>query len=213
MPGSATTLKASVSKGFRMPNMRELYMYAVANEALLPEKAWSYDLTAGHHFLDGALNVEASVFHTVGSNIIEVNIVDGKRQNRNVGQFANTGAELSADWKLSGAMSLNANYSFLHMEKIYTGAPVHKAWIGADWKAGKFSLNGGAMYIGDLYLTTGETPRKQSYVDVKLRAAYRLTDGLSLFVRGANLLNRKFETMDGFPEPGITILGGISWDI
>ena len=97
MPGSATTLKASVSKGFRMPNMRELYMYAVANEALLPEKAWSYDLTAGHHFLDGALNVEASVFHTVGSNIIEVNIVDGKRQNRNVGQFANTGAELSAD--------------------------------------------------------------------------------------------------------------------
>ena len=213
MPGSATTLKASVSKGFRMPNMRELYMYAVANEALLPEKAWSYDLTAGHHFLDGALNVEASVFNTVGSNIIEVNIVDGKRQNRNVGQFANTGAELSADWKLSGAMSLNANYSFLHMEKIYTGAPVHKAWIGADWKAGKFSLNGGAMYIGDLYLTTGETPRKQSYVDVKLRAAYRLTDGLSLFVRGANLLNRKFETMDGFPEPGITILGGISWDI
>ena len=212
-PTGGTTVKISASKGFRMPNMRELYMYAVANEALLPEKAWSYDLTAGHHFLDGALNVEASVFNTVGSNIIEVNIVDGKRQNRNVGQFANTGAELSADWKLSGAMSLNANYSFLHMEKIYTGAPVHKAWIGADWKAGKFSLNGGAMYIGDLYLTTGETPRKQSYVDVKLRAAYRLTDGLSLFVRGANLLNRKFETMDGFPEPGITILGGISWDI
>ncbi|MBR1868756.1 MAG: TonB-dependent receptor [Bacteroidales bacterium] len=213
MPGRKTTVKASVSKGFRMPNMRELYMYAVANEDLLPEKAWSYDLTAGHHFLDGALNVEASVFHTSGSNIIEVNVVDGKRQNRNVGAFANTGAELSADWKVSGSLKLNANYSFLHMEKIYTGAPVRKAWLGADWKAGRFSLSGGAMYIGDLYLTAGEAPRKQSYVDVKLRAAWRLTDGLSLFVRGSNLLNGKYETMDGFPEPGITVLGGLSWDI
>ena len=50
-------------------------------------------------------------------------------------------------------------------------------------------------------------------MDVKLRAAWRLTDGLSLFVRGSNLLNGKYETMDGFPEPGITVLGGLSWDI
>ena len=49
MPGGNTTIKASASKGFRMPNMRELYMYASANADLLPEEAWSYDLITCQH--------------------------------------------------------------------------------------------------------------------------------------------------------------------
>ena len=212
-PESGTTVKISAAKGFRMPNMRELYMYAVANEALLPEKAWSYDLTVGQHFLDGRLNVEATAFYTKGSNIIEVNVVDGVRQNRNVGAFANRGAEFSADWKASKTLSFNANYSWLHIEKIYTGAPVHKAWIGGRWTPGRWGVDLGAMGISGLYLTTGENARTAQYVDLKARLAYRVTDALQLFVRGANLLNQSYETMDGFPEPGITVLGGISLKI
>ena len=212
-PATGTTVKLSASKGFRMPNMRELYMYAVANEALLPEKAWSYDFTVGQHFLDGRLNVEASAFYTKGSNIIEVNVVDGVRQNRNVGAFANAGAEFAADWKVTEDLSFNGNYSFLHMEKIYTGAPVHKAWLGGSWTPGRFGLTLGAMGISGLYLTTGEKARTAQYVDLKARLSYRVTKGLELFVRGANLLNQSYETMDGFPEPGITVLGGLSLSV
>lgn len=209
-PATGTSVKLSASKGFRMPNMRELYMYAVANEALLPEKAWSYDLTVGQHFLDGRLNVEASAFYTKGSNIIEVNVVDGIRQNRNVGAFANTGAEFSADWKAARNLSFNANYSYLHMDTIYTGAPVHKAWIGGRWTPGRFALQLGAMGIKDLYLTTGENAKTAQYIDLKARASFRVTKALEVFVRGANLLNQTYETMDGFPEPGIVVLGGLS---
>lgn len=212
-PATGTTVKLSASKGFRMPNMRELYMYAVANEALLPEKAWSYDFTVGQHLLDGRLNVEASAFYTKGSNIIEVNVVDGVRQNRNVGTFANAGAEFAADWKVTEDLSFNGNYSFLHMEKIYTGAPVHKAWLGGSWTPGRFGLTLGAMGISGLYLTTGENARTAQYVDLKARLSYRVTKGLELFVRGANLLNRSYETMDGFPEPGITVFGGLSLSV
>ena len=212
-PATGTTVKLSASKGFRMPNMRELYMYAVANEALLPEKAWSYDFTVGQHFLDGRLNVEASAFYTKGSNIIEVNVVDGVRQNRNVGAFANAGAEFAADWKVTKDLSFNGNYSFLHMEKIYTGAPVHKAWLGGRWTPGRWSFDLGAMGISGLYLTTGENARTAQYVDLKARLSFRVMKGLELFVRGANLLNQSYETMDGFPEPGITVLGGLSLSI
>ncbi len=209
-PATGTTVKLSASKGFRMPNMRELYMYAVANEALLPEKAWSYDFTLGQHFLDGRLNVEATAFYTKGSNIIEVNVVDGVRQNRNVGAFANAGAEFAADWKVTKDLSFNTNYSYLHMEKIYTGAPVHKAWLGGSWTPGRFGVTLGAMGISGLYLTTGENARTAQYVDLKARLSFQVTKGLELFVRGANLLNQTYETMDGFPEPGITVLGGLS---
>ena len=214
-PATGTTVKLSASKGFRMPNMRELYMYAVANEALLPEKAWSYDLTVGQHFLDGRLNLEASAFYTKGSNIIEVNVVDGIRQNRNVGAFANAGAEFAADWKAARNLSFNANYSFLHMGKLYAGAPVHKAWLGGSWTPGRFAVTLGAMYIGGLIindLSKGD-PVTEDYIDLKARISYRITKGLEIFVRGANLLNQDYETMQGFPEPGITVLGGLSWSV
>ena len=69
------------------------------------------------------------------------------------------------------------------------------------------------MGISGLYLTTGENARTAQYVDLKARLSYRVTKGLELFVRGANLLNRSYETMDGFPEPGITVLGGLSLSV
>jgi iron complex outermembrane receptor protein len=210
MPGANTTIKASASKGFRMPNMRELYMYASANAELLPEEAWSYDLTFGHHFLDGALNTELSVFYTKGSNIIEVVRENGKPQNRNVGAFANKGVEFAADWRVSRTFSLNANYSFLHMDTIYTGAPVHKVYAGADWKPGRFSASLGAMCIRDLYLSTGDGAVTSNYVDLKARLGYQVNDWLQVFARGLNLLNQDYATMLGYPEPGITVLGGIA---
>lgn len=213
MPGRNTTIKASASKGFRMPNMRELYMYAVANEDLKPEKAWSYDLTVGQHFLDGALNLEASAFYTKGSNIIAVTVVDGKRQNRNVGEFENMGVELSADYRVSSDLTFNSNYSYLHMVTIYTGAPVHKFYLGGNWTPGKFTINLGAMAIDGLYLTTGDDALVENYVDLKAKIGYQISRNVGVFVRGANLLNQQYATMEGFPEPGATVLGGVSISI
>ena len=207
-PGAS--LKLSASKGFRTPNLRELYMYAVANEDLLPERAWSYDFTYAQHFLDGRINTELSLFYTKGSNIIEVNVVDGKRANRNVGAFENKGVEFSADFLATDQLKFNANYSYLHMGTIYTGAPVHKAYVSATWTPGRFSANLGLMGIKDLYLSTGDNAVKSSYADLKARLSYRAADWITLFVRGENLLNRQYQTMLGFPEPGITVLGGVS---
>lgn len=210
LAGPNTSLKLSASKGFRTPNLRELYMYAVANAELKPERAWSYDFTVAQHWLDGRLNAELSLFYTKGTNIIEVTVVDGKRANRNVGAFANKGVEFSADWQATPELKFNANYSYLFMEKIYTGAPVHKVYFSGTWTRGRFSANLGAMGIKDLYLSTGENAQKSSYVDLKARLAFQATDWLTVFARGENLLNRKYQTMLGFPEPGITVLGGVA---
>ena len=96
------------------------------------------------------------------------------------------------------------------MSKTYTGAPVHKAYLSATWTPGRFSANVGAMGIWGLYLATGENPVTSNYVNLKARLSYRLFDRITLFVRGENLLNQKYQTMIGFPEPGITVMGGVS---
>ena len=41
---SQTTLKGSVSKGFRSPSIRELYLWAPANEELEPERMINYEV-------------------------------------------------------------------------------------------------------------------------------------------------------------------------
>ncbi len=205
-----TSIKLSASKGFRTPNLRELYMYGVANENLEPEEAWSYDLTLSKRWLEGRLNTELSLYHTDGSNIVEVGVVDGWRANHNIGAFHNNGIEFCASWQALDNLKFNANYSYLHMSKIYTGAPGHKAYVSGTWNFGDFCLNVGAMGIKDLHISDSDSTITSDYVDLKCRFSWQATSWMSLFVRGENLLNKTYSTMDGFPMPGATFLGGVS---
>ena len=52
--------------------------------------------------------------------------------------FANSGAELSLSYRLASNVNINANYSYLHMDKVLTGAPEHKAYLGCNWRPGRF---------------------------------------------------------------------------
>ena len=208
-PARDTYLKLSASKGFRTPNMRELYMFPPANKDLQPERAWSYDFTVGHHFLDGRLNTELSLFYSQGDNLIVVAPLDGKPKNQNVGSFTNMGVEASADWRVLDNLSFNANYSYLDMKTPVTGAPRHKLYAGANYHPGRFSFRLGGMWVDHLRVDLkGDTT--EAYVLVNARASYRVFDWMEILLRGENLLAREYQTMLGFPMPRATVLGGLS---
>lgn len=42
---------------------------------------------------------------------------------------------------------------------------------------------------------------------------YKLTEAVSLFVKGENLLDQTYEINAGYPMPGITFFGGARVDI
>jgi iron complex outermembrane receptor protein len=210
-PAAETSLKFSFSKGFRSPNMRELYMYAPANEALLPDRSFSYDFTASQGLLSNRLLMELTLYYIKGDNMIEVvQVGEGRVQNRNVGEFANKGIEFSLNYRILHNLSLNTNYSFLAMEKTLTGAPRNKFYMGATYRPGKFTLSAGAQVIDKLYLRTGNTPQTSNYTLVDARVVYRPLKWLEVFVKGDNLLGKKYETMAGYPMPGATFMGGVS---
>lgn len=209
-PAAGTSFKLSAAKGFRAPNIKEMYMFPASTEEILPEEAWSYDFTASHNFFDGALKAELGLYYTTGSNLIANVMIDGIRKFRNVGAFANKGVEFSAVWTPARNLSFNANYSFLHMDTIYTGAPRHKLYVGGNWRPGRWDLNLGAMGIAGLYLNTAATPAISNYVDLKARVGFKLSDAIQIFVKGENLLNQAYETMEGFPMPGICGFAGLT---
>jgi iron complex outermembrane receptor protein len=206
-----TSLKFSFSKGFRTPNMRELYMYAPANEDLLPERSFSYDFTLSQGLPDNRASVELTLYYIKGDNMIEVvQVGESRMQNRNVGAFSNKGIECSLNYSILDNLSLNANYNYLDMEKPITGAPRSKFYAGIAYRPGKLTVNAGAQVIDKLYLVAGEAPQTADYTLVDIRAAYRLLKWMDVFAKGDNLLGKKYETMAGYPMPRATCMAGIS---
>lgn len=53
-PFEGNVIRASFSKGFRSPNIREMYMWGAANDELKPENMLNYEVAVGQSFLDGA---------------------------------------------------------------------------------------------------------------------------------------------------------------
>ena len=205
-----TSIKFSVSKGFRTPNMRELYMYASANEDLLPERSLSYDFSVIQRMLENRLSATLSLFYTEGDNIVQVVQVDGRPQNQNVGEFANKGVELGLNYQVLNNLNVNANYSYLYMDTPITGAPRNKFYAGFNYSPGKFNFGGGVQVIDDLYLSTGDNAQMSNYTLVNARIGYRPVKWAELFVKGDNLLSKRYETMLGFPMPGAVFMGGVS---
>jgi len=205
-----THLKFSVSKGFRTPNMRELYIYASANEDLLPEENISYDFSVTQRLFNNRLSIELDLFYIEGENIVEVVQVDGRSQNQNVGEFANKGIEFSLNYRILNNLNVNSNYSYLYMDTPITGAPKNKFYAGVNYRPGKFTLNADVQVIGGLYLVTGDNAQTSNYTLVDARIAYSPLKWLDVFVMGDNLLGQEYETMLGFPMPRATFMGGVS---
>ena len=209
-----THLKFSVSKGFRTPNMRELFMNDNANENLNPETSLSYDFTVSQGLLDNRLTTELTLYYITGDNLIEsAPIGNGLFQNRNIGKFINKGIEFSMNYRILNNLNLHTNYSYLDMEKPVVGAPRHKGYAGLSYSPGKFSFDVGTQVIGKLYTNTRNYIQTSSYTLVDARASYRATKWADIFVKGDNLTARKYETMIGYPMPRATFMGGISLNL
>ena len=190
--------------------MRELYMYAVANENLLPERSWSYDFTIAQKLIENRLSMELTLYYTEGDNIVQVVAVDGKPQNQNVGDFANKGVEFSLNYRILHNISVHSNYSYLHMDTPIAGAPRNKAYVGVTYAPGKFTMSAGAQVIDKLYLTTGNNAQTSNYTLVDARVSYKALKWMAVFAKGENMLAQKYETMLGFPMPKATFMGGVS---
>ena len=44
------------------------------------------------------------------------------------------------------------------------------------------------------------------------RASFRILDWMSVWVRGENLLNQRYEINAGFPMPGANVIGGLNFE-
>lgn len=209
-PVKHTTFKLSASKGFRSPNIRELYMYMPANSDLKPERMNNYDFSYWQSLLDNRLHLELTLFFAQGENMITTTMVDGKPLNVNTGNFINKGFDFGLAYNISPDLKLSGNYSFLNSNIKITASPKHKAFVSLGWSPGKWTITPNYQYVGNLYLTDNATTT-ENYSLLNCHVSYKIIPSLTVFLNGENLTDTSYETYAGFPMPGAVVLGGVNW--
>lgn len=211
-PVKNSQFKLSFSKGFRSPNLRELYLYAPANPDLKPEYMRNYELSYRQTALNGGLSLGVALFFIDGSNMIETRMIDGRPCNMNTGGFINKGFEIDGAWRIDRRWTASANYSYLHTDARVMYAPKNKLNAEVTFTPGAFSFTLSESSIWSLY-NGAEDNLTVNYTLLDLRAAYTFGAKVPVtaLVKVDNLTNRKYEIVYGCPMPGTTVMGGIEF--
>lgn len=205
-------IKLSATKGFRYPILREMYMFPPQNPDLKPESMWNYELAFSQSLLSGRLSYGVNLFYIDGKNLIVTlpNPNGSGMLNQNSGEIDNCGVETQVAFRVNKCWSVDANYSFLHMENPVVAAPQHKLYTGAAFTKPRWSVSSGIQYIAGLYTSVGSNPKTEDFVLWNVRASFSATKWLNVWAKGENLLAQKYEINAGYPMPRATAMAGIN---
>lgn len=199
-------LKAMVSKGFRFPTIREMYMFPPQNPDLKAERMWNYEISLRQQV--GSVSYGVSLFYIDGENMIRTLPVDGRMMNVNTGRIENFGTEIEATWSVSSHLSLSANYSYLHMKYPVVAAPEHKLYAGARYTVGRWALATDVQLLRGLITQTSPL-MEENVLLWNCDLGFTLARQCRLYLRAENILAQRYEINAGYPMPRATLHGGV----
>ncbi len=208
-------LKAVVSKGYRNPTIREMYMFTPRNPDLKPEKLMNYELsyTQKQKLFGQNLAYGANLYYIKGDNVIITDRSTLPPQNINSGEIENWGTELTLSYRFSPSWMLSTNYSWLHMEHPVIAAPEHKWYAGLTFAKNRWMATTSVQYVHGLYTVVSDTAEeKESFFVWNARVAYQVCDFARFYIKGENLLAQDYEINDGYPMPRATVMAGVKID-
>lgn len=208
-PFSESRIKFSYGKGFRSPNIRELYMYGPKNPDLQPESMDNFEVELRQWLLNSRLNIGLSLYYINGGNMIQTVTMDDKPLNVNTGKFINKGFEFDAAYAITSDWDVTANYAYLHTDGRIVGAPKSKLFGEVSYTPGNWQFSVDVMGIWGL--NTEETEENYALLNARVAYSFPLNNPLMLFVKGENLTAAKYQINYGFPMPRATVMAGVEW--
>ena len=209
--GDATTLRASIGSGQKTPTFIERFGYYAqsfeGNPGLQPERSTSYDIGSED---------EINGFQCPNpwpAPCTAVNM-DGKSRR--------SGVEVGASWSVVESLDFALTYTYTNSKDAESAAelrrPRHSGSLHANYRfmdqRGQLSLAadyGGARQ--DVFYPPWPDPSEivtlDNYWLVDIALQYRVSDALTMFARGSNLLDTEYEQVYGYRTPGRAWYGGV----
>ena len=202
-----TTWKGNISKGFRSPTMRELFMWG-PNPNLNPETIWNYETGILNTCANNKIQTEITFFIVNGDNlIVNVGPPDGYL---NTGEISNKGIEFALRTEPFKNFDLDATYSYTHMKNPVFATPEHHLFVEAIYRINKLQLSANLQQVNNLDNDPGNEVNFEDYTLVNAKAIYALTKNLKLNLSVENLFDSKYEVNRYYTMPGTSIFGGLN---
>lgn len=221
--GKTCKLRASYGTSFRSPSFLDLYgrdTYYVGNPNLRPEKARGWDAGVDWYLPEKRGTLSATWFETDFTDLIVYDFAVFPSTVVNADRARTRGLELSAQTTLGGALEARVAYTYLQADNLTSQTrllrrPRHAfsadAWH--DFGHGVTAGAGVALAAGrqDVDALTFATMDAGDYTVARLYAAWQVSSRLTLKVRFENLLNQKYEVVNGYPALGFGAFAGVEW--
>lgn len=219
-----TKLRGSIGTGFKAPSLFELFDPNFGNVNLKPEESTGWDVGFDQGLAGRVVVGSVTYFRNNFTNLIDLDPATFKSVN--IGRAATSGVETAVKVVPVKDLEIRLSYTFTDTKDKDTGDDLlrrarHKAGARVDYAATeKLHVNVSYLYVGakqDILFgpapTFTSTPMKlPDYAVLNLAASYQVSEKVSLFVRGDNMLNRHYEEVAGFGTAGISGYLGASFE-
>ena len=202
------SVSASVTRGFRNPTIRELYLFPAPTPNLQPERMWNYQATFQARPISKVLAWVTGYY----SNIDNLIVTTGNWPNmmlQNTGAAINKGIETHVRWQPVRRASFNAAYAYLHSTNLAPYSPENRLVYSLDIDATRAFISIGGNTVGHTYSGAMQTLPVSPYTLANVKCTAPLGKHTSLFVTVDNLFNRRYEVLSGYRMPGTNAAGGI----
>lgn len=205
------SFRLNLSKGFRSPTIRELYLFPAPNADLKPENMWNYEagiFTAPY----SNFTAELSAFYNKGSNIILTEGIFPNLKLTNAGEFEKKGLEISLKYQPLNRLIFNANYSFTDPGQQTLSVPWHKFFAEAFLQLKYAGLKINAEHISKIYGDNFSRKRLEDFTIINAKIFVYPSEGFGLYLECENLLNKEYQVVYGYPMPKAAFYIGINYN-
>jgi vitamin B12 transporter len=220
---SRLKFRASYGTGFRSPGFLDLYgqsAFYAGNPNLKAEKARGGDIGVDYYLAHDRGTLSATWFQMDFDNLIAFDFSVFPGTVKNVGEARTRGLEVAARLELPGAWKARLAYTYLEATDLTANArllrrPRNSGSLDLwhEFSAG-FSAGTGVAWVDDrmdVDAATFATIRGEDYVVVRLYGAWQATPRLAVKARVENLLDEKYEEVNGYPQTGFGAYAGVEW--
>ncbi len=216
-------IRGSYGTAFRAPSFLDLYgkeSYYVGNPSLRPEKAKGWDAGVDYFLPGNRGTLSATWFDTRFRNLIVYDFGVFPGTTANVESARTRGLELAGKFTLPGAIEVRAAYTYLEASNLTQGIrllrrPRNSGSIDVWHDLGNaFSLGLGLAVVADrkdVNAATFATVEGEDYSVVRIYGAWKATSRVTVKARIENLLNEKYEQVNGYPQPGVGAFAGVEY--
>ena len=215
-PALGLSGRVSYSGGFKAPSLYQLYApplgtLAIGNAQLRPERSEHWEVGATQTFAEGRLMLDASWFMLDVREQIGFEL-DGGYQN--TARTRRSGVEVEARWRALTRLQLAAHYVYLEARNLRAARPQprvprHAAGLRVSWKGPRLGVFSDWRYVGRQWDDAAGARQTPAWHVWNLGARWRTRKAVALELQLRNLLDRRYQSVWGYREPGFNIFAAV----